>query len=314
LLTAGPSREFVAWNGPNWERLERGGVVSDERPIRSSPKVRATFVRDAETIEIGPDTSIQIQDGASFTTAHNHKGVVGIDAGARNVQHFAVETQFMAAVVKGTAFTVRTDRTGTIVVVTRGNVEVDDRFGTTINLGAGQAISSSDEPISVEAIVAVPKDMPAPPAPAVPPGAAINTPAAAAATASVTSRPGATLGQADAASSPSRQSGSPPEKGSSRGEEKAGPEDRSETSERAEKAEKAQQTDEAEKGEQSEKAEKAEKHDNQKPQGWAHARHGPASAPAGAGIRAHAKSTCRSSVPSSFAVLRRRGVTLGAAR
>lgn len=230
--------------------------------------MRATFVRDAETIEIGPDTSIQIQDGASFTTAHNHKGVVGIDAGARNVQHFAVETQFMAAVVKGTAFTVRTDHTGTIVVVTRGNVEVDDRFGTTINLGAGQAISSSDEPISVEAIVAVPKDMPAPPAPAVPPGAAINTPAAAAATASVTSRPGATLGQADAASSPSGQSGSPPEKGSSRGEEKAGPEDRSETSERAEKAEKAQQTDEAEKGEQSEKAEKAEKHDNQKPQGW----------------------------------------------
>lgn len=43
-----------------------------------------------------------------------------------NVQHFAVQTPFLAAVVKGTKFTVVSSKTGAEVAVQRGNVEVED--------------------------------------------------------------------------------------------------------------------------------------------------------------------------------------------
>ena len=115
---------FALENGA-WVQLERGSVISDDRVIKSAPGGRITLVRDAETIELGPDTTAQISDRAGFTTVYNHEGTVGIDAQARNVQHFAVQTPFLAAVVKGTAFTVQSGSQNATVTVTRGTVEIE---------------------------------------------------------------------------------------------------------------------------------------------------------------------------------------------
>jgi hypothetical protein len=53
-------------------------------------------------------------------------GTVSVEAQVRNVQHFAVETPYLAAVVKGTRFTVASGKTGSRVEVRRGHVEVDN--------------------------------------------------------------------------------------------------------------------------------------------------------------------------------------------
>ncbi|HTN62369.1 MAG TPA: FecR domain-containing protein [Devosia sp.] len=159
---------FVLTDGA-WVQLHRGSVVSDDRVIKSAPGSRATFVRDAETIEVGPDTTVQIADGNGFTTVYNHKGTVGIDAEVRNVQHFAVQTEYLAAVVKGTAFVVQTDATTSTVAVTRGSVEVDDeRHGSTLDVTAGQQVSTKDTALTVRDVVPVSADLPKPPPPVAP--------------------------------------------------------------------------------------------------------------------------------------------------
>ncbi len=118
---------FVLTDG-DWVKLERGDVVSDDSPIQSIASGRATFQRDNETIAIGGDTIIQIIDlatsGASNTVVHQRSGTVTVEADVRDVQHFRVDTPFLAAVVKGTVFTVKVGDDGAEVEVRRGRVEV----------------------------------------------------------------------------------------------------------------------------------------------------------------------------------------------
>jgi hypothetical protein len=151
-----------------WTQLVRGSVVSDDRVIKSAPGGRITLVRGAETIELGSDTTAQISDRSGFTTVYNHEGTVGIDAEARNVKHFAVQTPFLAAVVKGTAFTVQSSSTASTVTVARGTVEVEDEQNDTrVDVAAGEQVSSSqDAPITAESVVAASPNAPEPPAPA----------------------------------------------------------------------------------------------------------------------------------------------------
>ncbi|WP_108459717.1 FecR domain-containing protein [Devosia naphthalenivorans] len=158
---------FALENGA-WTQLVRGSVVSDDRVIKSAPGGRITLVRGSETIELGSDTTAQISDRSGFTTVYNHEGTVGIDAEARNVKHFAVQTPFLAAVVKGTAFTVKSSSTASTVTVARGTVEVEDEQNDArVNVAAGEQVSSSPEaPITPDSVVAAPPDAPAPPAPA----------------------------------------------------------------------------------------------------------------------------------------------------
>lgn len=111
-----------------WQPLVRSAVVSDDRFVRTSGNGRVAFQRDGETIELGPNTQIRIIDreGERFTTVRQNFGTVTIEAEVQNVQHFAVETPFLAAVVKGTKFVVTSGKTRSSVKVNRGAVAVED--------------------------------------------------------------------------------------------------------------------------------------------------------------------------------------------
>jgi hypothetical protein len=126
-----------------WQPLNRGDVVPDDRVIRTLGFGRVTFTRGGETIELGPNTQIQIHDrGGSkpFTTVTQYFGSVGVEAEVENVQHFAVDTPFLAAVVKGTKFVVTASKTGASVSVTRGHVAVDDNANHQhVTIGVGQS-------------------------------------------------------------------------------------------------------------------------------------------------------------------------------
>lgn len=130
--------------GDEWIPLKRNDIVSDDRVVRTTLSGRVTFQRDAETIELGSNTQIRIHDrtGKRFTVVEEHFGSVSVEAEVQNVQHFAVETPYLAAVVKGTKFVVTSDKNGSTVKVTRGAVAVAARIdGSRTLVKAGQSAS-----------------------------------------------------------------------------------------------------------------------------------------------------------------------------
>jgi hypothetical protein len=136
-----------------WLRLERGDIVPDDRVIRTLGG-RATLVRGAETIDLGSNTQIQIFDKEArrpFTTVKQHFGTVEIEAEVRDVQHFAVETPYLVAVVKGTRFVVTSDENASEVSVGRGAVEVTGTGSDThaVILAGQSAGAAGDAPLKV---------------------------------------------------------------------------------------------------------------------------------------------------------------------
>jgi hypothetical protein len=139
----GTVMEFV---DGQWQPLERGDVVPDARLIKTNNTARVTFARGEELIELGPSTQIQILDEGGerpFTTVRQHVGTVEIEAEVQNVQHFAVATPYLVAVVKGTRFVVTSTSRGSKVSVNRGAVSVVGIESATETLiSAGQSAAT----------------------------------------------------------------------------------------------------------------------------------------------------------------------------
>lgn len=138
-----------------WQKLERGMVVPDSRVIRTLVFGRVTFTRGSEAVEIGPNTQIQIYDEGGrtpFTTVKQYFGSVSVGAEVGQVQHFAVQTPYLAAVVKGTQFTVNSDSSGASVLVQRGRVLVasyEDRSREAISAGQSATVGATDSEVRV---------------------------------------------------------------------------------------------------------------------------------------------------------------------
>lgn len=130
-----------------WVKLERDAVVPEDQPIRTLASGRVTFQRGNETVELGPDTQVQIIDRAGhgkFTTVRQYYGRVAVEAEVREVTHFSVETPFLAAVVKGTRFIVFSDEDGARVQVERGAVAVEDSADqSSVVVAAGQEAAAA---------------------------------------------------------------------------------------------------------------------------------------------------------------------------
>ncbi|WP_171015648.1 FecR family protein [Devosia sp. FKR38] len=136
-----------------WRAVSRGDVVPSNRVLRTGGDGRAALRRNAETIELSADTQIRLGDAgdALMTTVYQDYGVVAIEAERRNVQHFSVQTPYLAAVVKGTRFVVRADANGASVDVQRGVVQVQDKENSLVtDIRPGQeATVGSDVPLTV---------------------------------------------------------------------------------------------------------------------------------------------------------------------
>jgi hypothetical protein len=144
-----------------WVQLRRGDVVPDNRPIQTASDGRVTFTRGKERLDLSPGTQVQILDAGKgalpYTTVRQYFGEVGVEAEVRDVEHFAVETPYLAAVVKGTRFSVETGDEVSRVEVERGNVSVSDNdSGETTSVDAGQSAAVGPElgEIITQAVVA----------------------------------------------------------------------------------------------------------------------------------------------------------------
>jgi hypothetical protein len=104
------------------------------------------LVRGEETILIAPNSVVGLpvekKEGLS-TTIIQKAGSILLEVEKRNVKHFEVETPYLAAVVKGTQFSVTVNAGSTKVGVVRGQVEVSDfRTGQIAQVMPGQAATA----------------------------------------------------------------------------------------------------------------------------------------------------------------------------
>lgn len=137
----------------SWVALEHGDVVPDGRKIRTLGDGRVELVRGQERIALAGNTEIAIRDaaGQKMTSVIQTLGSVTIEAERRNVQHFSVQTPVLAAVVKGTQFTVTYSNGQARVDVDRGVVQVQDSANSmVVDVIPGQsAAAGRGEPLDV---------------------------------------------------------------------------------------------------------------------------------------------------------------------
>jgi ferric-dicitrate binding protein FerR (iron transport regulator) len=112
-----------------------GMVLPDNATIATTSRARAMLRHGEDILNLGPSTHIapQARRVRGLTTVLMRQGEVVADIERRGSPHFSVQTPYLAAVVKGTRFTVSVTEGGAEVSVSSGRVEVAD-------LGAGQAV------------------------------------------------------------------------------------------------------------------------------------------------------------------------------
>ena len=129
--------------GDAWQDVAQGTSIPDGTLIRTGPNGRANLVRGKEWLDLMAMTMLVVhdQDGKRFTNVLQMSGQVEVEVEARNVQHFAVDTPYLAAVVKGTHFTVTVQRGNASVSVARGVVQVSDNHGHLFAVAKGEQIA-----------------------------------------------------------------------------------------------------------------------------------------------------------------------------
>lgn len=120
---------WLATSGAQPVSLNQDGTLKPGDTIRTGRNGRVLLVRGEETILISPNSVVGLpaekKEGLS-TTIIQQAGSILLEVEKRNVKHFEVETPYLAAVVKGTQFSVTVGAGSTKVGVVRGQVEVSD--------------------------------------------------------------------------------------------------------------------------------------------------------------------------------------------
>lgn len=134
---------WLATNGTQQVSLSQEGTLKPGDTIRTGRNGRVLLVRGEETILISPNSVVGLpaekKEGLS-TTIIQQAGSILLEVEKRNVKHFEVETPYLAAVVKGTQFSVTVGAGSTKVGVLRGQVEVSDfKTGQIAQVMPGQA-------------------------------------------------------------------------------------------------------------------------------------------------------------------------------
>lgn len=109
--------------------LGAGRALSEGSVIETGTDGRVILSRGDESIVVSPNTSLSLAPESNrgmMTTILQRMGTILLSVDKKDRQHFEVETPYLAAVVKGTKFTVTVDGKGSAVHVVEGAVEVID--------------------------------------------------------------------------------------------------------------------------------------------------------------------------------------------
>ena len=147
---------YVEANAFDLVSLSNGLAIAGGSRIVADRSGRALLVRGNDSIVVSPGTLVALpgDSGDPFTRILQEKGTAEFDIDHQSRPHFAVETPYLAAVVKGTHFTVRVFRGGAEVSVLRGRVEVDDLLtGEKVDVLTGQkAVAQAGRRLAVSGL------------------------------------------------------------------------------------------------------------------------------------------------------------------
>jgi hypothetical protein len=159
-----------------WEAVEVGTVVPSKAWMSTGPRGRATLMRGEESISLSPNTLAAVITSVGLssrkTEVVQQKGEIALNIEKRSRPHTYVHTPFLAAVVKGTTFTVTVTAQAASVSVDEGLVQVSSfTGGQSTNVGPGQQVTVDQaqtmsvagiaEPPSVFAVEPVQASVPA---------------------------------------------------------------------------------------------------------------------------------------------------------
>eukprot|EP01042_Synura_sphagnicola_P013217 gene13217-16788_t len=122
--------------------LPRGARVVPGDKVITTSNARAVLVNGQQYAIVAPNSRLEIAnpdpaDGLTQVIEHLGNAVFSVRKGA--APHFVVRTPYLAAVVKGTTFSVTVDPTGASVQVVEGAVE-----GATVDGGARRLVRPGD--------------------------------------------------------------------------------------------------------------------------------------------------------------------------
>jgi hypothetical protein len=109
------------------QALVEGRVLEPGESLATAAEGKVVLTRGASTITVGPNGRMEIPAGGDEgvrTRIVQAMGSLLFKVEKRASQHFEVETPYLAAVVKGTTFTVNVDGEASAVHVVEGAVEV----------------------------------------------------------------------------------------------------------------------------------------------------------------------------------------------
>ena len=158
-------------------RVVRPGLQAASLTVRSQlspgdrlvtgPTGRATLVKGGDYIVVAPRSELRVPTAAQptgFTRVMQTLGTLLFKVQHTGVPHFAVDTPMLAAVVKGTTFTVTVDQQRSAIQVTQGVVQVSAVDGGMMRLVEGGKTVFLNH-LAPKVLLDADKPLPASPAP-----------------------------------------------------------------------------------------------------------------------------------------------------
>ncbi|MCZ8158953.1 MAG: FecR family protein [Rhizobiaceae bacterium] len=137
-----------------WIPLSKGMEIPNKAWISTGARGRLQLVRGTESIAFRPNTLASVvtrgANGNRKTEISQQVGEIVLEVEKRQKPHTTVQTPFLAAVVKGTQFTVRVGIANAAVAVDEGVVEVTGfKTSERSNLTAGQDAAVTEAGMTV---------------------------------------------------------------------------------------------------------------------------------------------------------------------
>ncbi|MBT3808737.1 MAG: FecR domain-containing protein, partial [Rhodospirillaceae bacterium] len=151
-----------------WQTLETGTLIAEASEIETGPNGLARLTRGEDIIRIMPASRLAVPPrpaNSIFTRIRVLFGKAFFDVDKRPGQEFEVQTPYLAAIVKGTSFSVSVTSERSRVNVAEGRVGVTALNGQSVTIGPGESARVTSQPgsgVSTEPLAPGEFDDPAP--------------------------------------------------------------------------------------------------------------------------------------------------------
>ncbi len=126
---------WIGAQGAQPASLGSGAELPSGSFVTTGRNGRVLLERAQQRIVLSPNSLIRLPGESAETTVIQIAGKILFEVDKRDLPHFAVETPYLAAVVKGTVFTVAVDHNQAEVAVHHGRVEVTEHAsGKTVDV------------------------------------------------------------------------------------------------------------------------------------------------------------------------------------